>query len=29
MDWVSVLYYSVNTLIVVATIVGCYIIIKG
>jgi len=29
MDWVSVLYYSVNTLIVVATIVGCYIIIKS
>ena len=29
MDWVSVLYHSVNTLIVVATVVGCYIIIKA
>lgn len=29
MDWISVLYYSVNTLIVVAAIVGCYIIIKA
>jgi len=29
MDWMSVLYYSVNTFIVVAAVIGCYIIVKG
>lgn len=29
MDWMTILYYSLNTLIVVATVIGCYIIIKA
>lgn len=29
MDWMTILYYTVQSAIVIVTVIGCYIIIKA